>query len=54
MIEGGARGADSIAGQIADRLGLGHVTYHAKWELYGPPPARFGTSRFLDEGKPGT
>ena len=31
IVEGGARGADQIAGSWARRAGVGHVTVHARW-----------------------
>ena len=35
IIEGGAPGLDTIAGVIADRLGLPHATIRANWTYYG-------------------
>lgn len=35
VIEGGAPGLDTLAGQIADELGLPHATMKANWPFYG-------------------
>jgi len=34
VIEGGAPGADTLAGQCADELGIAHCTFHANWGYY--------------------
>lgn len=35
VIEGGARGADEIAGRLADEMGFTRVTVKADWEKFG-------------------
>lgn len=35
IIEGGARGVDEIAGQIAEELGLEHIKVDADWDKFG-------------------
>ena len=35
LIQGGARGADSIARQAAQQLNIYCKTYHADWKTYG-------------------
>lgn len=52
IIEGGSPGADAIVGEIAERLGLGHVTYRAKWDVYGPAAGPMRNQQMLDEGQP--
>lgn len=34
IIEGDARGADRIAGEIADELGMPHIKVAANWDYY--------------------
>lgn len=34
IIEGGARGADILAGEVADELGYPHATMKANWDFY--------------------
>lgn len=35
LVEGGARGADHLAGQYADSRGVDHITMWANWKAYG-------------------
>lgn len=37
LIEGGAKGADTLARRAADELGIEHITYWALWRRYGNP-----------------
>ncbi len=53
IIEGGARGADTIAGQW--RLGeydVHHITYRAEWHRYGGSAGPIRNQQMLDEGGP--
>lgn len=52
VIEGGAPGADSLAGRSADRQGAEHEQYPAKWEDYGRAAGAIRNQQMLDEGKP--
>jgi len=52
IIEGGARGADTIARQIAEKLGYAVEEYPANWELYGKAAGVLRNQQMLDEGKP--
>jgi hypothetical protein len=36
IIQGGARGADTLAREWAEGRGIPHKTYMANWALYGP------------------
>jgi len=35
VIHGGARGADKLAGEVAEELGMRVVVFSAKWEKFG-------------------
>ena len=52
IIHGAARGADSIAGEIAGRLGLAVLAFPAQWEKYGKAAGPIRNKQMLDEGKP--
>lgn len=34
IIEGGAKGVDSLAANFAEKHGINHVTFHANWKKY--------------------
>lgn len=52
VITGGARGADSLADQIAKRLGIPRVVYPANWEGEGKKAGVLRNQRMLDEAWP--
>ncbi len=53
IIHGGARGADEMAGKMAeDILGMEVEVYEADWERYGRAAGPIRNKRMLDEGKP--
>jgi predicted Rossmann-fold nucleotide-binding protein len=52
VIAGGARGADTLAAQWAERRGLPAQVYMAEWEKLGRKAGPIRNQRMLDEGKP--
>lgn len=52
VIHGGARGADSLAGEWARMWKLECEVYPAKWELYGNSAGPIRNREMLDMGKP--
>ena len=52
VINGGARGADSIASQWADLNGEPCETYPANWKQHGKAAGPIRNQQMLDEGKP--
>jgi len=52
VIHGGANGADSIAGDIAESLGIKTLEFAADWNKYGRAAGPIRNQRMLDEGKP--
>lgn len=52
LIEGGARGADSIAEAAGQLLGMKVLRYPAKWAKYGKAAGPIRNQQMLDEGKP--
>ncbi len=52
VIHGGARGADTIAGQEAKRRGLEVRVYPALWKKHGRAAGPMRNQQMLDEGKP--
>lgn len=50
IVEGGASGADQLAGQIADELGLYHETHHANWKQHGKAAGPIRNARMLETG----
>jgi len=52
IIEGGAEGADRLAGYAAVELEIPYHTYHADWEQYGRKAGFIRNSQMLKEGKP--
>lgn len=49
VIEGGARGADSISRSVAEKLGVDVVEYPAKWEIFGKRAGVLRNSEMLNE-----
>ena len=52
LIEGGARGADSLAGDWAISRGIPRRTFMAEWERHGPAAGPIRNRRMLEEGDP--
>ena len=52
LIEGEARGADTIAKQAARRLGIRVLPFRADWRRYGRGAGPIRNQLMLDEGKP--
>ena len=52
IIHGGARGADSLAGQYARDNGLKEIVFKADWNKYGNAAGHIRNKRMLVEGKP--
>lgn len=49
IIYGAARGADTMAGTIATKLGFDVVPFKAKWNLYGKAAGPIRNREMLDE-----
>lgn len=52
IIEGGARGADRIAGYWARKNKVDLLIYPAQWNLHGKGAGPIRNQQMLDEGKP--
>jgi predicted Rossmann-fold nucleotide-binding protein len=52
VIEGGARGADTMAREAAQYFGMDVITYWANWEKYGKGAGPIRNQKMLDEGMP--
>lgn len=52
IIQGGARGADSLASAWARKRGVSVSTYHADWDLYKASAGRRRNHQMLREGRP--
>lgn len=52
IIEGGARGADTMCGDIAKELGLEVIVFPANWKLFGKAAGAIRNKQMLDEEKP--
>lgn len=52
VIEGGARGADSLARLAAESLNIPVEEYLANWEEYGRAAGPLRNQEMLDKGKP--
>ena len=50
IIHGGARGADSLAGQIAEAKGIPVEVHHADWETHGKAAGFIRNQKMLDSG----
>jgi len=49
IIHGGARGADSLAGDLAAELGCKVRVYHASWQVYGKGAGPIRNRQMVDE-----
>jgi len=52
IIHGGARGADSIAGNLAISLKMKVIKFPAEWDKYGKGAGLIRNQQMLDEGHP--
>ena len=52
VIHGACRGADTLGGFVADRLGFKVLVFPAKWSIYGRGAGHVRNQHMLDEGKP--
>src|SRR5690606_38640260 len=52
VIEGGARGADTLARQWCENFGKDFEEYPADWDRYGKRAGYIRNQQMLDEGKP--
>jgi YspA, cpYpsA-related SLOG family len=52
LIEGGARGADRLAGELARERGWTHHTYPADWHTEGRSAGPRRNARMLRQGRP--
>jgi hypothetical protein len=52
VIHGGANGADSIAGDIAESLEVKTLEFKADWNRFGRGAGPIRNQQMLDEGKP--
>ncbi len=52
VVEGDARGADKIAGFVAEDLALEVQVFPAQWDRYGRSAGALRNQQMLDEGKP--
>lgn len=52
IIQGGARGADSLAGEWAKDRGVPQEIFPANWDLYGKSAGFKRNRQMLEEGRP--
>ena len=52
IIEGGARGDDTLGRLYGERHGIPVTTFHAEWKRLGRAAGPIRNKRMLDEGKP--
>ena len=52
IVHGAARGADTIADEVAAELGMVRIYYMAKWAEYGRAAGPIRNQQMLDEEKP--
>lgn len=52
VIHGAARGVDTIAAFVADRLGMKVIPFDAEWHIYGRGAGPVRNQKMLNEGKP--
>lgn len=52
LIEGGARGADVMAGRWAEARGIVHRCFEADWERYRSAAGPIRNRQMLEEGRP--
>jgi len=54
VIHGAARGADTLAGEEANKIGFTVLFFPANWTRYGRAAGMIRNQQMLDEGKPDT
>lgn len=52
VIQGEARGADSLAKKAAEELGIRVLSFPAEWKKYGRAAGPLRNEKMLEEGKP--
>ncbi len=52
VIHGAARGADTLGGFVADKLGFKVLAFPAKWNIYGRGAGPIRNQQMIDEGRP--
>jgi len=52
IIHGAARGADSMAGEVAEKLGYNLLVFPADWEKHHRAAGPIRNRQMLEEGKP--
>jgi hypothetical protein len=52
VIHGAARGADTIGGFVADKLGFDVIPFDAKWHIYGRAAGPIRNQQMIDDGEP--
>lgn len=52
VIHGDARGADTIAGRLAEESGLRVIAFPAAWGRYGRAAGSLRNAQMLEEGRP--
>lgn len=52
VIHGGASGADSLCGQVAEEMGLIVQVYKAEWKRFGLKAGKIRNQKMLDDGNP--
>ena len=52
IIQGGARGADTLAREVAEELGFEVKTFKAEWDKYGKSAGPIRNQKMLDETHP--
>lgn len=52
IIHGGARGADTIVGQVAAEMGVPVKVFKADWDRHGKAAGPIRNKQMLDESKP--
>jgi hypothetical protein len=52
VIHGGAKGADTMAGEVAFELGFAVKVYYAQWETFGRKAGPIRNQQMLTEGEP--
>lgn len=49
ILHGGAEGADSIAGEVAEGLGIRTLVYRPDYEVFGPQATHVRNDQMLDQ-----
>ncbi len=52
VIHGAAKGADTLGGFVADKLGFKVLAFPAKWNIYGRAAGPIRNQKMIDDGKP--